>query len=88
MVDAHRADAGTPAMPQNASSGGKPAVLVIEDERALAEEIRYELEAEGYPVALAETRAEGLRVARESGMRRDKASTRAVSSRSSNGLTR
>ena len=54
-------------MPQNASSGGKPAVLVIEDERALAEEIRYELQAEGYPVALAETRAEGLRVARAGG---------------------
>ena len=54
-------------MPQTASSGVKPAVLVIEDERALAEEIRYELQAEGYPVALAETRAEGLRAARAGG---------------------
>ena len=54
-------------MPQTASTGAKPAVLVIEDERALAEEIRYELQAEGYPVALAETRAEGLRVARAGG---------------------
>ena len=54
-------------MPQTASTGVKPAVLVIEDERALAEEIRYELQAEGYPVALAETRAEGLRVARAGG---------------------
>lgn len=51
-------------MPQTASSGGKPAVLVIEDERGLAEEIRFELQAEGYPVELAETRAEGLRAAR------------------------
>ena len=54
-------------MPQTVSIGAKPAVLVIEDERALAEEIRYELQAEGYPVALAETRAEGLRVARAGG---------------------
>jgi len=54
-------------MPQTASSGVKPAVLVIEDERALAEEIRYELQAEGYPVALAETRDEGLRAARAGG---------------------
>ena len=51
-------------MPQTASSGGKPVVLIIEDERDLAEEIRYELQAEGYPVELAETRAEGLRAAR------------------------
>ena len=54
-------------MPQTASNGAKPAILVIEDERALAEEIRYELQAEGYPVALAETRAEGLRAARAGG---------------------
>ena len=51
-------------MPQTASLGAKPAILVIEDERGLAEEIRYELQAEGYPVELAETRAEGLRAAR------------------------
>ncbi|THD44883.1 MAG: response regulator transcription factor [Bradyrhizobium sp.] len=51
-------------MPQTASPGVKPAILVIEDERGLAEEIRYELQAEGYPVELAETRAEGLRAAR------------------------
>ncbi len=37
-------------MPQTASLGAKPAILVIEDERGLAEEIRYELQAEGYPV--------------------------------------
>ena len=54
-------------MPQTASSGAKPAVLIIEDERGLAEEIRYELQAEGYPVALAETRDEGLRAARAGG---------------------
>ena len=52
-------------MPQTASLGAKPAVLVIEDERGLAEEIRYELQAEGYPVESAQTRAEGLRAARE-----------------------
>jgi two-component system OmpR family response regulator len=51
-------------MPQTASLGAKPAILVIEDERGLAEEIRYELQAEGYPVELAETRVDGLRAAR------------------------
>jgi two-component system OmpR family response regulator len=51
-------------MSQTASLGAKPAILVIEDERGLAEEIRYELQAEGYPVELAETRLEGLRAAR------------------------
>ena len=54
-------------MPHTASSGAKPAVLVIEDEPALAEEIRYELQAEGYPVALVASHAEGLRVARAGG---------------------
>jgi two-component system, OmpR family, response regulator len=54
-------------MPQTASPGVKPAILVIEDERGLAEEIRYELQAEGYPVELVETRAEGLRAARAGG---------------------
>jgi two-component system OmpR family response regulator len=40
------------------------AVLVIEDERAIAEEIRIELEAEGYSVRLVDTADEGLKAAR------------------------
>jgi two-component system OmpR family response regulator len=39
-------------------------VLVIEDERAIAEEIRIELEAEGYSVRLVETADEGFEAAR------------------------
>jgi len=42
---------------------GSP-VLVVEDERDLAEEIRLELQASGYPVQLTETVDEGLRAAR------------------------
>ena len=45
----------------------KPAILVIEDERALAEEIRFELQSSGHVVQLAETRDEGLRAARAGG---------------------
>jgi len=40
------------------------AVLIVEDERELAEEIRLELQASGHPVQLAETFADGLRAAR------------------------
>ena len=43
--------------------GGAP-VLVVEDERDLAEEIRLELQASGHPVQLLETVDEGLRAAR------------------------
>jgi len=43
--------------------GGAP-VLVVEDERDLAEEIRLELQASGHPVQLTETVDEGLRAAR------------------------
>jgi two-component system, OmpR family, response regulator len=39
-------------------------VLVVEDERDLAEEIRLELQASGHPVQLTETVDEGLRAAR------------------------
>ncbi len=39
-------------------------VLVVEDERDLAEEIRLELQASGHPVQLSETVDEGLRAAR------------------------
>jgi two-component system OmpR family response regulator len=41
------------------------AVLVVEDEPDLAEEIRLELEANGHPVRLAATAAEGLTAARD-----------------------
>ncbi len=39
-------------------------ILVVEDERDLAEEIRLELQAGGHPVQLLETVADGLRAAR------------------------
>jgi two-component system OmpR family response regulator len=54
-------------MLQRTNSGSKPPVLVIEDECDLAEEIRFELQASGHVVELAETREEGLRAARASG---------------------
>src|SRR5271163_352238 len=41
-----------------------PPVLVVEDERDLAEEIRLELEASGHLVQLSETVDEALRAAR------------------------
>ncbi len=49
------------------NSGARPQVLVIEDERDLAEEIRIELQASGHAVELAETCEEGLRAARAGG---------------------
>ena len=42
----------------------RASVLVVEDERDLAEEIRLELQASGHPVQVAETVDDGLRVAR------------------------
>jgi len=42
-------------------------VLLVEDEPDLAEEIRLELEANGHPVRLAATAAEGLAAARAGG---------------------
>jgi two-component system, OmpR family, response regulator len=39
-------------------------ILVVEDERELAEEIRFELEASGHPVQLFETLDDGLQAAR------------------------
>ena len=39
-------------------------ILVVEDERDLADEIRLELQANGHPVQLSETVDEGLRAAR------------------------
>src|SRR5271156_1717197 len=44
--------------------GGGSLVLVIENDRKLAEEIRLDLEAGGYTVQVAETLSEGLRAAR------------------------
>ncbi len=41
-----------------------PPILVVEDERDLAEEIRLELQASGHAVQLSETVADGLRAAR------------------------
>jgi two-component system OmpR family response regulator len=45
------------------NDGGAP-VLIVEDERDLAEEIRLELQASGHPVQLLETVDDGLRAAR------------------------
>ena len=47
-----------------AQPGAGSIVLVIEDDRELAEEIRLDLEAGGHVVQVAETLAEGLRTAR------------------------
>jgi two-component system OmpR family response regulator len=44
--------------------GAGAPVLVVEDERDLAEEIRLELQASGHPVELTETVDDGLRAAR------------------------
>lgn len=44
--------------------GGGGLVLVIEDDREIAEEIRLDLEAIGHPVQVAERLTEGLRTAR------------------------
>ena len=44
--------------------GGGSLVLVIENDRELAEEIRLDLEASGHSVQVAETLTEGLRAAR------------------------
>ena len=44
--------------------GGGSRVLVIENDRELAEEIRLDLEAGGHVVQVAETLTEGLRAAR------------------------
>jgi two-component system, OmpR family, response regulator len=45
----------------------RPVVLLIEDERDLAEEIRFELQANGHAVEVVGTREDGLRAARELG---------------------
>jgi two-component system, OmpR family, response regulator len=48
--------------PADAAAGAP--VLLVEDERDLAEEIRLELQASGHPVQIAETVDDGLRAAR------------------------
>jgi two-component system OmpR family response regulator len=52
---------------QGASALGGPPILVVEDERDLAAEIRDELRASGHRVLLSETAEEGLRAARSGG---------------------
>jgi two-component system, OmpR family, response regulator len=54
---------GSPTSRPPDALAGAP-VLVVEDERDLAEEIRLELEASGHPVLLSETVDDGLRAAR------------------------
>ena len=55
--------AGNGAVTSPPNHAGAP-VLVVEDERDLAEEIRLELQASGHPVLLLETVDDGLRAAR------------------------
>ncbi len=56
-------DANKATVRPSAALAGPP-VLVVEDERDLAEEIRLELQASGHPVQLTETVDEALRAAR------------------------
>ena len=58
-------EGNAPARSTNALAG--PPVLVVEDERDLAEEIRLELQASGHPVLLSETVGDALRAARSGG---------------------
>jgi two-component system, OmpR family, response regulator len=52
------------AVSENDPKPGNSLVLVVEDDRELAEEIRLELQAGGHTVQVAETLTEGLRAAR------------------------
>jgi two-component system, OmpR family, response regulator len=56
-------EGASPAKRPTDGPSGAP-VLVVEDERDLAEEIRLELQASGHPVELTETVDDGLRAAR------------------------
>jgi two-component system, OmpR family, response regulator len=56
-------DANKATVRPSAALAGPP-VLVVEDERDLAEEIRLELQASGHPVQLTETVDQALRAAR------------------------
>src|SRR5580658_6722895 len=55
---------GTRPTTHRADAAAGPPVLVVEDERDLAEEIRLELQASGHPVQLSETVEDALRAAR------------------------
>jgi two-component system, OmpR family, response regulator len=59
-------NATTPST-RGADAAAGPPVLVVEDERDLAEEIRLELQASGHPVQLSETVDDALRTARSGG---------------------
>jgi len=52
---------------RRAEAAAGPPVLVVEDERDLAEEIRLELQASGHPVQISETVDDALRTARSGG---------------------
>jgi two-component system, OmpR family, response regulator len=58
---------GTRPTAHRADAAAGPPVLVVEDERDLAEEIRLELQANGHPVQLSETVDDALRTARSGG---------------------
>jgi len=55
---------GARAAARSSDASPPPLILVVEDERDLAEEIRLELQASGHPVQLSETVDDGLRIAR------------------------
>jgi len=55
---------GAKATVRASDAPAAPPILVVEDERDLAEEIRLELLASGHPVQLSETVDDGLRIAR------------------------
>jgi two-component system OmpR family response regulator len=55
------------SMLESTNAEARAPILVIEDERDLADEIRFELQAHGHRVELVETREDGLRAARASG---------------------
>src|SRR5271166_2738552 len=60
-------DSATRPATVRAEAAAGPPVLVVEDERDLAEEIRLELQASGHPVQLSETVDDALRTARSGG---------------------
>ena len=57
-------DDGDARRDRSTEASGRAPILVVEDERDLAEEIRCELQASGHPVTLSETVDDGLRAAR------------------------
>ena len=57
-------EGGTRPATRSADPPARSPILVVEDERDLAEEIRLELQASGHPVQLSETVDDALRAAR------------------------